>query len=123
MRRITLMLSILIVSTALYAANVNPITTAFKCGDASALNNNIDKEVVITLPSVTQQCLGSEAIKILNGFFSSNKPNGFIVIHQAEKTTTGFYIGRYTSGANNFRINITYKISGDSILIQSIRIE
>ena len=113
MRRITMMLALLVLSLGLYAANVNPIATAFTNGNASALENNMDKEVDLSLPSLTKSCPGSEAIQLLSNFFSANKPSGFTVVHQAEKKTTGF----------SYRVNITYKIAGDSILIQSIRIE
>ena len=37
MRRITMMLALLVLSLGLYAANVNPIATAFTNGNASAL--------------------------------------------------------------------------------------
>ena len=123
MRRITMMLALLVLSLGLYAANVNPIATAFTNGNASALENNMDKEVDLSLPSLTKSCLGSEAIQLLSNFFSANKPSGFTVVHQAEKKTTGFYVGKLSCGQFTYRVNITYKIAGDSILIQSIRIE
>lgn len=123
MRRITLMLSLLILSLGLYAANVNPIATAFTSGNASILENSMDKEVDIVLLSDTKNCSGKEAVRLLSEFFASNKPSGFTVVHQAEKTTTGFYVGKLNCGQAGYRVNITYKISGNSILIRSIRIE
>ena len=123
MRRITFMLSLLILSLSIYAANVNPISSAFTSGNASALENSMDKEVDFVLLSNNKNCSGREAVQLLAEFFASNKPSGFTIVHQAEKTTTGFYVGKLTCGQSSYRVNITYKISGDSILIQSIRIE
>ena len=71
MRRITMMLALLVLSLGLYAANVNPIATAFTNGNASALENNMDKEVDLSLPSLTKSCPGSEAIQLLSNFFSA----------------------------------------------------
>lgn len=68
------MLALLVLSLGLYAANVNPIATAFTNGNASALENNMDKEVDLSLPSLTKSCPGSEAIQLLSNFFPPISP-------------------------------------------------
>lgn len=118
-----LTLVLLLAFVSLFAADINHIATAFKKGDAASLQSSMDKEVEIVLPSVNKKCPSAEAVKLLNGFFQQNHPSGFSVLHQADKTETGFCVGKLASSGREFRVNITYSTQNNGILIQSIRIE
>lgn len=123
MKRFILTFVLLVSFLSLYAADLSRVQSSFKKGDASLLKNDMDTEVEMILPSVNKKCPGADAVKLLDAFFKQNKPTGFSTLHQAEKTESGFYIGKLTTSANEFRVNITYRINNQSIVIQSIRIE
>lgn len=123
MKRTLLTLALLVSFLSMYAADINQIATAFKNGNASSLSGSMDSEVELILPSVNKKYPGNEAIKLLTGFFNQNKPSSFSVLHKAEKKESGFYVGKLTTSGGEYRVNITYKGSGNALIIQSIRIE
>jgi hypothetical protein len=109
----------------LYAqvGNTSPISAAFKAGSASSLASGMDKEVDITVPGSTKKCNADEATALLNSFFVSNKPTGFIIVHNADKKESGFLVGKLATSKKEFRVNITYRTEDNKVIIQSIRIE
>lgn len=123
MKRVLLTLALVLSFLGVYAADINPVVTAFKSGNAALLNNNMDKEVEMILPGKNKRCEGSEAIKVLSQFFEQNKPNGFSILHQVDKKENGFFVAKYTGSGSEYRVNITYRTNGNAIVIQSIRIE
>lgn len=123
MKRIFFTLVLLLAFVSLFAADINHIATAFKNGNATLLKGSMDNEVEIILPSLNKKIPGNEAIKLLDNFFRKNKPTGFSVLHQADKKESGFCVGKLTVADKEFRVNITYRIENDEIIIQSIRIE
>lgn len=123
MKRILFTLALLVSFLSMYAADITQIAAAFKNGNASSLANSMDSEVELILPSVNKKYPGNEAVKQLTAFFNQNKPSNFSVLHKAEKKESGFYVGKLTTSGGEYRVNITYKGSGNSLIIQSIRIE
>lgn len=123
MKRLLFMFAFVLSVLNLQAADINPISNAFKEGNASSLTAFMDAEVDIAVPGSTKKCNGAEAVSILNGFFSSNKPTGFSVVHHADKKENGFFVGKLAAADKSFRVNITYRTDGNKAIIQSIRIE
>lgn len=123
MKRVLLTLALVLSFLSVYAADTNFIATAFKSGNAALLNNCMDKEVEMVLPSVNKKCAGNEAVKLLESFFKQYKPTNFSVLHQVDKKESGFYVAKYIAGSTEYRVNITYRVNGNAIVIQSIRIE
>jgi hypothetical protein len=120
-----ILFSIVFMVTALYlqAADINPVSNAFKAGNADLLKNNMASEVDMVVPGVSKKGNGNEAIAILKSFFQSQKPTGFTVAHHADKNESGFIVGKLTTENKEFRVNITYTAKDGNILITVIRIE
>ncbi|MDH6535318.1 DUF4783 domain-containing protein [Parabacteroides sp. 52] len=123
MKRLLITWALIFAFFTVQAADITPISTALKGGDASSLTAVIDKEVDMALPGSSKKCNAAEAVVMLNTFFSSNKPSGFTVLHHADKKENGFFVGKLPTSSGEYRVNITYRAEGDKAIIQSIRIE
>ena len=91
--------------------------------NATNLQTCMDKSVDMALVDKSKICNAQEAVSMLNGFFSSNKPSAFSLLHHADKKDSGFLVAKLTAGSKSYRVNVTYKVEGDKVVIQSIRIE
>ncbi|MDR0430210.1 MAG: DUF4783 domain-containing protein [Tannerellaceae bacterium] len=123
MKRIFVILTLVFSFLSVHAADITPISNAFKSGNASPLTSSMDKEVDVAVPGSSKKCGGSEAVAMLNTFFGANKPAGFSVLHNADKKDSGFLVGKLPTANGEFRVNVTYKSDGNKAIIQSIRIE
>lgn len=123
MKRLFLTLALILSFLSVMAADIVPISNAFKGGNASSLSKSMDTEVDMALPGSSKKCNGNEAISMLNTFFGSNKPAGFSVVHHADKKENGFFVGKLPTASGEYRVNVTYRAEGNKAIIQSIRIE
>ncbi|MDR0537476.1 MAG: DUF4783 domain-containing protein [Tannerellaceae bacterium] len=123
MKIIFLIQSLFFISLSTFAADINPISNAFKTGNATLLIPHFDTEVDMTVSGSSTKCNATKAAEVLNVFFSTNKPTSFTVAHNADKKDSGFIVGKMTSGKNEYRVNISYRIDGNKAIIQSIRVE
>lgn len=123
MKRLLLIAVLLFSIWSAYAADITVISKAFSAGNASGFSGLFDTEVDIAVPGTSKKCNASDAVSVLNAFFSNNKPSGFTVVHQADKKDTGFCVAKLPTASNEYRVNVTYRTSGNKIIIQSIRIE
>ncbi|RRD57426.1 DUF4783 domain-containing protein [Tannerella forsythia] len=108
---------------SMQAVDITLVSNAFKNGDATMLVNNMNSEVDIAVPNVSQKGSAADATAVLTHFFQSNKPSGFTVAHHADKNDSGFIVGKLQTSTKEFRVNITYIVKEGKPLIQSIRIE
>jgi hypothetical protein len=123
MKRLLIILTLVFSFLSVHAADITPISNAFKAGNASSLTASMDSQVDMAVPGSSKKCDGSEAVAMLNTFFGTNKPSGFSVVHNADKKDNGFLVGKLPTSKGEFRVNVTYKLNGDKVVIQSIRIE
>ncbi len=123
MKRILLVLTLVFSFLYVHAADITPLSSAFKSGNASSLTGLMDQEVDISVPGSSKKCNPGDAVSMLNTFFSTNKPSGFSVLHNADKKESGFLVGKLPTSGKEYRVNVTYRTDGDKAIIQSIRIE
>ena len=123
MKRLLLMFALGLTIWSASAADIRTISSAFKEGNAVLLSECFDTEISLVLPDKSVKCRASEAISQLNAFFNHNKPNGFSVVHQADKKDNGFFVGKLPTSTAEYRVNLTYRYENNRILIESIRIE
>lgn len=123
MKRLFLTLVLVLSVLGAMAADIAPISNAFKGGNASPLNGSMDKEVDMALPGASKKCNANDAVSMLNTFFGGNKPTGFTVVHHADKKEAGFFVGKLPTSSGEYRVNVTYRAEGNKAIIQSIRIE
>jgi hypothetical protein len=123
MKRIVLLFTLVFPFLCAQAVDINPISAAFKAGNASSLASFMDQEVDIALPGVSKKCPAGEAVNLLNAFFQTGKPGNFTVVHNADKKESGFLVGKLATTKGEFRVNITYRTENNKAIIQSVRIE
>lgn len=123
MKRLLLTFVLVLSFLSVMAADITPISNAFKNGNASSFTEAMAQEVDMALPNSSKKCSGSEAVTMLSTFFGSNKPTGFTVVHHADKKDAGFFVGKLATASGEFRVNVTYRADGNKAIIESIRIE
>lgn len=123
MKRLLFTFAFILSVLNLQAADISSITNALKAGNAPSLIAAMDAETDIALPDYSKKGNGETATSALSNFFQTNKPNDFSVVHHADKKDSGFFVGKFITADKSFRVNVTYKVEGNKIVIQSIRIE
>lgn len=123
MKRLFLTLALVLSVLSVMAADILPISNAFKGGNASSLSGSMDKEVDMALPGSSKKCNANDAVSMLNTFFGGNKPTGFTVVHHADKKENGFFVAKLPTSSGEYRVNVTYRAEENKAIIQSIRIE
>ena len=123
MKQILITLTLIIATLSMQAADITPVTNAFKAGNADMLKDLMASEVDVVTPVASKKGAPNDAVTILKSFFQSNKPTGFTVAHHADKNDSGFIVGKITTANKDFRVNITYITKDGKILITIIRIE
>lgn len=76
MKRLFLTLALVLSVLSVMAADIVPISNAFKRGNVSSLSGSMDKEVDMALPGSSKKCNANDAVSMLNAFFGGNKPTG-----------------------------------------------
>ncbi|MDR1645161.1 MAG: DUF4783 domain-containing protein [Tannerellaceae bacterium] len=123
MARIVFFLAAVFSSLFAQAVDVSPISATFRAGNVAPLVTLMDQEVDIAIPGATKKCNADEAVALLNSFLRSNKPSDFTTLHNADKKDNGFLVAKLLTSQGEFRVNITYRIGNEKIIIQSVRIE
>ena len=123
MKRLFLTLALVLSVLSATAADIVPISNAFKGGNASSLSGYMDMEVDLALRGSSKMGNANDAVSMLNTFFGGTKPAGFTVVHHADKKDNGFCVGTLPTSSGEYRVNVTYRAEGDKAIIQSIRIE
>ncbi|MDL2281560.1 DUF4783 domain-containing protein [Parabacteroides sp. OttesenSCG-928-G06] len=123
MKRILLAFAFILSTIGVYAADITTITDAFKKGNLTSIQKNMDEEVDVAIPGTSKKTNPADAVVVLNTFFGAHKPSGFNVLHHADKKENGFFVAKLPTANGEYRVNITYRADGDKAIIQSIRIE
>jgi hypothetical protein len=123
MRKITLSIIILVVSSAFVNQSFSDIINAVRSGNAVQVAQYFDNTIEITLPSKSHTLNKKQAETALNDFFSQNPVKDFKVIHQSEKAGSEYCIGNLITSNGVFRTTIFTKKKEGKELIQELRFE
>ena len=123
MRKITLSIIILVVSSAFVNQSFSDIINAVKAGNAAQVAQYFDNTIEITLPAKSHTLNKKQAEIALNDFFSQNPVKDFKVIHQSEKAGSEYCIGNLITSNGVFRTTIFTKQKEGKELIQELRFE
>ena len=123
MKKLLFPIALMVSAMYIQAADITPVSNAFKAGDADVLKEYMASEVDIVALGASKKGNASDATAILKSFFQAQKPANFTVAHHADKNDSGFIVGKLTTADGEFRVNITYTTKEGNILITIIRIE
>lgn len=100
---------------------VGDVRETIKAGSAKELSKYLHQNVDIELNGKKETYSKAQAEIILRDFFKANAPSDFTIIHKGQsKSGQSFAIGQYKSGADNYRVFMKIKASGDVQLIHEI---
>jgi hypothetical protein len=102
---------------------IDNILTAFSSGDVAIISKNLNNSVEIATPTGDGVYSKAQSIKVLQRFFTLNKPEKCEIIHQGNSNSgSQFVVLSYASAKENFRITLFLKQVNSEILIQEIDI-
>lgn len=105
--------------------NIDDITQAIKSGDATVLSKYFDESVEISLSDDEDIYNKEDALKVLDKFFTSNKPVSFDQVH--EGTSKGqdsvYCIGNLKTAGKSYRVYVFMKVDGNQHFIQELRFD
>lgn len=92
-------------------------------GDAVGLAESFNSNIELILPSKSGVFSKSQAEYVMADFFKQYPSASFNVIHQGQRESASFTIGKYSSANGTFRFTFLSKNSGGTTLIHQLRIE
>ncbi|MEL7001977.1 MAG: DUF4783 domain-containing protein [Bacteroidota bacterium] len=100
---------------------INNVKNALKSGSSKELAKFLNQNVDVTIGDDFQTFSKTQAEYALRDFFKENVPDSFTIIHQgASKGNLHFFIGKYTSNSNAFRVFLRIKNISGRYLIHEI---
>ena len=120
----------MIVCSALFAINpalaqnnevVDQVKEAIKAGSAKELSKHLSQTIDVTIDGKLQNYSKAQAEFVLRDFFKAHPPSDFSIIHQgSSKGGQPFAIGKYVSGADQYRVWMKIKAVNKDQLIHEI---
>ncbi len=123
MKRVLLIALLVIQTGFMKAADITSISAAFQKGDVTSLQSSLANQVDLTIVDSNRKCGTQEAVRLLQDFFSANKPESYQMVHHADKGETGFFVAKMKAGQQQYRLNVAYSTENNQLIILSIRIE
>ncbi len=105
--------------------SLSNISKAIERGDAKALSEYFDDNVDIAIFDEEDTYDKSNAERVVNTFFTANKPNAYNQVHSgaSKKENSKYAIGNLKTGNGTFRVYLYMKIDGSRYIIQELRID
>lgn len=105
--------------------NLSPITKAISEGNATALGAYFDATVDLTVLNKQDFLDKNKATESIRQFFQTNKPKSFNAMHQgtSKGANSQYTLGDLVTTTGSYRVYLYYRVSGDKITIQEMRIE
>lgn len=105
------------------AAGLDDVISALKTGNASELAKYVDDNIEIGLPDKTDTYSRSQALMVLQDFFSNNGVKGFQVVHKGENAGGQFCVGTLQTRAGNYRTTVFMKTKNGKQSVKEIRFQ
>lgn len=111
-------------ANTLMAQDFEPVTAAFKEGNASALAKQFDAVIDLSIDGKSSTVGRGDAESRLRAFFLKNEPRGFEIVHKGvSQSDVHYIIGTLVTSAGAYRLTAYFQKSMDDYLIQSLEIE
>jgi antitoxin component YwqK of YwqJK toxin-antitoxin module len=123
MKNFLLSLAILVTVSSFISPSFDDVIKAIKSGDASQVSRYFDNTVEITLPGKSNSYSKSQALLVLNDFFSSNTVKDFEILHKSDSGGSQYCIGNLKTVNGTFRTTIFMKQKGSAEVVQELRFE
>ena len=92
-------------------------------GDSKSLSAWFADNMELDILGDVNECSKSQAVKIIENFFTRYTPKSFDIIHKSGKAPMKYAVGELSAGGEKFVVTLFVKIGPDNNLVQQIRIE
>lgn len=100
-----------------------PIAKYFGAGDTASFSAWMAPNVEVSIFSHITNTSKTHAVRILDDFFHSYKPQSFRISHVASQTNLKSAFGILSAGGENFEVTLFAVYTGDGFQIQQIIID
>ncbi|WP_121352545.1 DUF4783 domain-containing protein [Flavisolibacter nicotianae] len=111
------------VSEARTFSGIDDVINALRTGNASELAKYVDDNIEISLPSKSDSYSRSQAVVILQDFFSTNGVKNFDVKFKGENGGSQYCIGTLQTRSGNFRTTFLLANRNGKQLVKEIRFQ
>ena len=121
-----LILMLFLAPISLFAqSDYTAVTAAVGKGDLKAVSQFLDSNVEISLMDKEDIYSKEKATKILELFFSQNKPKSFKEVHKGTSrgNDSQYCIGNLSTSTKTFRVYIYMKSTGGKVAIKELRFD
>jgi hypothetical protein len=102
---------------------LDEVIQALRSGNASELAKYVDDNIEISLPDKSESYSRSQALMVLQDFFSNNGVRNFEVRHKGDNSGNLFCIGILQTRAGNYRTTVFMKSRNGKQLVKEIRFQ
>ncbi|WP_282038234.1 DUF4783 domain-containing protein [Saccharicrinis aurantiacus] len=117
---ILLLMGITIESSAQFPTE---ITKATQSANSPELSEYFNSKIELVLPEKSGVFSKEQAQLVMSSFFKNNPAQSFKIIHQSNRQSSSFAIGKYKTQNNIFRFYFLTKTTEDKTFIHQLRIE
>ena len=114
---------LLMLSSFKPAAGLDEVITALRAGNASDLAKYVDDNIEISLPSKSDSYSRSQAIMILQDFFTTNGVKTFEEKHRGDNGGSQFCIGTLQTKNGGYRTTFFMTVKNGKQLVKEIRFQ
>jgi hypothetical protein len=124
-KALTFVLAVFLIGFAAFkpASGLDDVISALRSGNANELAKYVDDQVEIGLPEKTDTYSKSQALIVLQDFFSNNGVRGFQVIHKGDNAGGQFCVGTLQTRAGNYRATVFMKTKNGKQSMKEIRFQ
>lgn len=102
---------------------LDDVISALRSGNATELAKYIDDNIEITLPDKTDTYSRSQAVMVLQDFFTNNGVKGYELKHKGDNGGSQFCIGTLQTKAGNYRTTVFMNTKNGRQLIKEIKFQ
>jgi hypothetical protein len=104
-------------------SGLDDVIGALKSGNATELSKYVDDNIEISLPDKTDTYSRTQALMILQDFFSGNAVRSFEIKHKGDNGGSQFCIGTLQTKTGSYRTTVFMKTKNGRQLVKEIRFQ
>jgi hypothetical protein len=104
-------------------SGLDDVINSLRSGNATELSRYVDDNIEIALPDKSNSYSKSQAVMVLQDFFTNNGIRGFEVTHKGDNGGSQFCIGTLKTRAGNYRTTFFMKTKNGKQLVKEIRFQ
>ena len=104
-------------------SGLDEVIGALRSGNATELSKYVDDNIEISLPDRTDTYSRTQALMILQDFFSSNGVRNFEIKHKGDNGGSQFCIGTLQTKSGGYRTTVFMKTKNGKQLVKEIRFQ